>query len=67
MQGAKGFPDRNTADDYYRNDIESLWEKLSGPERNSLWKYTGPDYADINVALRTEVPATDTVQGYVKI
>ncbi|MEY8536434.1 phage minor capsid protein [Blautia pseudococcoides] len=66
MQGAKGFPDRNTADDYYRNDIESLWEKLSGPERNSLWKYTGPDYADINVALRTEVPATDTVQGYVK-
>ena len=66
MQGAKGFPDRNTADDYYRNDIESLWEKLSGPEGNSLWKYTGPDYADINVALRTEVPATDTVQGYVK-
>ncbi|QBE98910.1 hypothetical protein PMF13cell1_04479 [Blautia producta] len=62
---SKRFPDRKTADKYYRGSTEILWKKLHKKEKEALWKYTGPKFMDINSALRTGNQATDTIQEYI--
>lgn len=65
MIESRTFTDRYEADKYYRNGTEILWKKLRRQEKKALWKYTGSDFMDINIALRTEISPSDIIQEYI--